>query len=155
MPKYKSRRASSKFLIGSDFWSRISHHSVIMALAFVLVIGGIGGYFIGTSFAYVPSTSCIHQTFTTADENYYSGCVLDAQGMMWADHNQTGWPHFLDGKLAKDGYYGPQTKYAIASFQSAFMQGQSYYSGILGPDTWQNLCDANPTHGVNWKGAGC
>jgi len=136
----------------SNKWSGLGlarSRSVIIALVFVLIFGGIGVYHIVNSNA--SSADCVYYTYSIQLQNEYVGCVKDLQYVLdnWrAAPEDSG----IGPYLTQDGSYGPNTQRQVEYFQKWVGIHQD---GIAGENTWYWLCDAAAYTHFKYDNVGC
>jgi|SRR5580700_4612839 hypothetical protein len=117
---------------------RLLNRTVIAALLFCLVFGGVGGYLVRSSFA--DDFSCAPNTYEEGSEGV---CVKVIQEIV----NQavaSNLPHSGAYKLTVDGDYGPLTAKAVLELQRDTVRDgypSNEIDGVAGPNTWHyTLC---------------
>lgn len=120
----------------------IIHKLSVIAL---LVMGfSFGAAVLPTSVASAATTKCVNRQFSIANERKKDTCVKYIQQMVNANNGS---------KLAVDGYYGPKTTAQVRAFQEHRTNLKA--DGIVGNDTWSNLCASQEKYKTTAKNAGC
>ena len=96
------------------------------------------------SSASAATIKCVDRTFSIAQENTKDPCVKYIQRMLNSNNGS---------KLAIDGYYGPKTTAQVEYYQKHHTNLKA--DGVVGNDTWSNLCANQDKYKSTAKSAGC
>lgn len=149
------RTSSGSNLFRDRFW----HKSILIAVIFAFIFGGLGGYYLKSGQA---ATYCVDETLQRYDYEGASSCVADLQLIL--NNWNTSSAHFGSRfqPLTKDGDYGNQTYSFVEGFQEWQHLGapanpayRLTVDGVVGPNTWLILCDAAVYYHFAYDDAGC
>ncbi len=122
--------SKKKKLIKQNRFSFLKKSRVLIALVFILGVGGIGLYKLNSSSAATP---CISRRFVKGAPK--SACVADIQGL-FNYHN------IIEGygskPLVVDGVFGSNTANAILIVH--VKDNIKPYDSVVGPRIWDTLC---------------
>jgi hypothetical protein len=155
-------KATTKRKKQTNWQKFITNKSLLSVVLFVLVFGGAGVYFLNKSDAASPS-ECVYYTYSTADEGEDLSCVQQLQLILNSWHAANPGHHGIS--LATDGDYGPLTEQDVKDFQSwnnyeptINAEYDTYHltvDGVVGSNTWHQLCAAGDEIGYNIRAVGC
>lgn len=139
--------------------NQLGFSHLIVPVIVVLLVAGVGTYLYENSHAASTagySTNCHSYEFSTSSGKAYLPCVADIQDIIkvnaLASPPEPGSYYKYSSKSVLtaasfvDGYYGTNTANQVKNYQAAPPRTKDGADGIVGPNTWKQLCSTASTY---------